>query len=1135
MESKMLNKDEILKNLKGGIDDLNTKFDSEDWDQIEVRVSEFENDVLKCLMNGADSQPTQMPVIGDLMYSLIKEKFEKELSQFMDFKVNKTTTETTDSEESQEEKPKNKKKEKKEKKQVVKKADLIRQENAIASVKKQITQVLESFNENKMIYDFGLYTNKIVELRGLTFVYMAWFVLKSKSSSEYQKKSKLPEVYELMCSMQRFINTCKDYSGKSLANSMNTEKVSETLIKDVEHWLNKLKSKYPFDGITIYNVAPKLLIHSTYDDAIPNRAIKIRPNQKQLMDSVSANPDGFLLFYNAAIASGKTTLASVGIASHIDKLRKSGKIRDNTQLLFCCNLASVRRQVAKNCWNAGIKFAIGSYIKSTNSYKLTNHWGTKDEDRIVIVAGPDVIAMLLEEDNKKIREDAEKPEKERRYYTGKYWLFLDEPTVGADIMGSKYLDSNIRVMCTMPKWSILSSATMPTPDKITDIITYHRNRFPDVFIDTQVTKEISIGCDAKTFDNDMVVPHIGCVNKEQLETCIRRINEVPFLGRLYTHKVAEQLWKDMTSNKIDSVPNIKEYFANVDNLSADKVRKICLEMLTLLSNEPNAKIKKICSSKIFADVQEVKEKEDKEDKVINHVEFSRFGTSEAAKYLNMNLVVSTDPIHTAKVCFSELLENVRSFGIDITRLRNFISAYEKKLAEYHKTRDYLAKSLDIKENEEQVRKLIHFEEEANKRGCGQNDLPTLDFPREFQINTLAHWKKYGSHYQVNAADLRPSLDITTIPVSTLEVEDWLAFLLFCGVGVYAPYQIKDPVYLREVLTLAEAGKLAFLVSDSSICYGTNYPINRVFITKEFSEIHSINTLFQLMGRAGRAGQSWKAEIYFDKSIALKLIDFVQNPADNSGEIEAKNMSDTFNVMIKATLERDEAERIRKEEEERRLIEEALAQKRKLEEAAKLRRIQKEKEELEKTLKKPQKIVAVHEIVKPENKKSYASNTSSGEGKFIKFGEWKKKDNGEYKPRESYYKPRENNGEYKPRDSYYKPRENNGEYKPRDSYYKPRENNGEYKPRDGYYKPRENNGEYKPKYEHTGDSQTKQPIEPKPSGYIPPWKKAGTESTTASTSTTNEASSKFSSFKPVKKQTPEQKKDSDKDGKLSWRK
>ena len=493
MESKMLNKDEILKNLKGGIDDLNTKFDSEDWDQIEVRVSEFENEVLKCLMVGYDSQPTQMPVIGETMYQLIKEKFKKELSQFMSMTVKKENTDNTniDSDESNDGKTKKKKKEKK---PVVKKADLFRQENAISSVTKQITQVLDSFNENKMISDFGLYTNKIIELRGLTFIYMAWFVLNSKSASEYyQKKSKLPEVYELMCSMQRFINTCKDYSGKSLSNSMNTEKVSESHINDVDFWLTKLKSKFPFDGITIYNVAPKLLIHSSYDDAIPNRAIKIRPNQKQLMDSVIANSDGFLLFYNAAIASGKTTLASVGIASHMERLRKEGKIKSNTQLIFCCNLASVRRQVAKNCWNAGIKFAIGSYIKSTNSYKLTNHWGTKDDDRVVIVAGPDVVAMLLEEDNKKIREDAEKPEKERRYYSGKYWLFLDEPTVGADIMGSKYLDSNIRLMCSMPKWSILSSATMPTPDKITDIISYHRNRFPDVFIDTQVTKEISIG------------------------------------------------------------------------------------------------------------------------------------------------------------------------------------------------------------------------------------------------------------------------------------------------------------------------------------------------------------------------------------------------------------------------------------------------------------------------------------------------------------------------------------------------------------------------------------------------------------------------------------------------------------------
>jgi hypothetical protein len=1026
--SKKMEQNDVLKNLKSGVDDLNTKFDTEDWDQIELRLSDFEREVLNCLATGEDSVPPEHPVIGEQLYLTVREKFKESPFWLVDehLKKKKKKSAADQKDESSEEEPVDKKKKAKEPK--LKKADLIRLENTLKTVNKYVDSILESFSESSMNCTYGLYTNKIIELRGITFAYMAWFILRSKFAQEYStKKSKLTEVYEIMCSMERFINTCSSYSGKSLSNSTTKETVSSTLIADMKYWLTELKKVFPFDGITIYNIAPKLLIHSQYDNVIPNRKIKMRPNQRQLMNSISAHPEGHLIFYNAAIASGKTTLASVGIASYLEKQRKCGKVRADMQLIFCCNLTSVRRQVARNCWNAGIKFAIASsfYKDGVLHYKLTNHWGTKDNERIVIIASPDVTALLLEEDYNRIQEDAQRLDKERNFYSGKYWLFLDEPTVGADIESSSYLEANTKVFFYMPKWTVLSSATMPTPDKIKDIISHHCGRFPEVYVDTQITKEISIGCDVKTFENDMVVPHIGCKVKEQILTCINKINEVPFLGRLYTHRVAEKLWSDMTSNGITDITNIKEYFGNVDNLTSDNVRVVCIEMLKKLSEQSNDKIKRICSSNISAEFQEVKqskkkveedddgfefEEEEPEDKVINHVDFNKLGTSEAAKYMNMNLVVSLDPLYTAKTSFQNLLEDVEKSGIDITRLRNFIAAYERKVEDYKKNREYLEKTLmkaktkDDGEKKSGTRKEQHLSEEANKRGCGEEDVPILEFPKQFQINTLPHWRKYGSHYQVNSANIRPAMNITNLPVSDFTVEDWVSFLLFCGVGVYSPSQIKDPVYLREVLKLAEEGKLAYLVSDSSICYGTNYPINRVFICKDFAEVHSINTLFQLMGRAGRAGQSWKAEIYMDKSTAMKIIDFVQNVKDTSGDVEAVNMTNAFNKLKISAMKKEEDARLKEEEEERKLIEEALKIKRKVEEAARLKKIQKEKEALTKSVSVNTPRTTVEKVTNPTEKKVFKKEEPDN---WSKLGDWRRTDKQQSTPtqeKEKYVAP-----------------------------------------------------------------------------------------------------------------------------------
>src|SRR3989344_3272275 len=122
----------------------------------------------------------------------------------------------------------------------------------------------------------------------------------------------------------------------------------------------------------------------------------------------------------------------------------------------------------------------------------------------------------------------------------------------------------------------------------------------------------------------------------------------------------------------------------------------------------------------------------------------------------------------------------------------------------------------------------------------------------------------------------------------LNVSDTLITLLLCGVGIYSlEHKGLSMEYNHLVLNLASQGKLAYLISDNSICYGTNYPINRVIITDDYVEKHSVNTLYQLMGRAGRVGKSWTAEIYISNLTGLKIIDI------NQINIEAININEKF--------------------------------------------------------------------------------------------------------------------------------------------------------------------------------------------------------------------------------------------------
>ena len=148
-----------------------------------------------------------------------------------------------------------------------------------------------------------------------------------------------------------------------------------------------------------------------------------------------------------------------------------------------------------------------------------------------------------------------------------YMLFLDEPTVGADSYGSETLKTNMAVLSVAPKRTILSSATFPELEKVPDILDYFKLKYPSIVTKTVYSNEIQIGCDIKTFEFGLVVPHLGIKTKSQLSETLDTIKKNPFLGRTYTSDVVRSLWKIMRENKIDNVPDILEIFQNVDNMT----------------------------------------------------------------------------------------------------------------------------------------------------------------------------------------------------------------------------------------------------------------------------------------------------------------------------------------------------------------------------------------------------------------------------------------------------------------------------------------------------------------------------------------------------------------------------------------
>ena len=180
--------------------------------------------------------------------------------------------------------------------------------------------------------------------------------------------------------------------------------------------------------------------------------------------------------------------------------------------------------------------------------------------------------------------------------------------------------------------------------------------------------------------------------------------------------------------------------------------------------------------------------------------------------------------------------------------------------------------------------------------------PMIDLPTWCQVGTKEHCMKFvPKQFHTSVIDTRnknsneviATKSITTGRGQTQKFADYvnvsedLLLLLFCGVAVYSPNNKSlDTTYTRCVVEMANNGSLAYVFSDNSITFGTNQPYGRVIIGDDFLNNHSIHTLFQLMGRAGRVGKFPRASAVVSDETGKALIDFGTNP--DKYNIEVRN-------------------------------------------------------------------------------------------------------------------------------------------------------------------------------------------------------------------------------------------------------
>jgi hypothetical protein len=886
---------------------------------------------------------------GDKLYLVMREKMikfktpnAKKINLLPGCELREPTVESIDSKSQESGKTEVKAKSQKKKDVSLSKAELILQRATIDKLTERLDKILASLNYDIYIQPGeAILKSDILEMRAIGFIYMAWHLLSYTSNYIAMENFIFP--LSVIVSLQRLIKLCNGYIGYNVANPRSSIEFSSMMVLDLQSLQNQLIKVYDYNGVTLYTKASELILGCPLDVYLPKKARTGFPHQIKVSETLLTAESlkrGFMMFYRTMTNSGKTS-SIINMAAAVELLRKKfPSIFGQLQIIATCDVTPVITRWGQLLYHAGYPFGIGAkrnipsnpdiarkiLLKAKKEIeedrdcvdvhmRFSNSDTCKSlKDRLVIICPTEIALKILQN----------APNASNRFI-----LLHDEPTMYAESADSTQLKINMAVMKAAPKWAIFSSATLPyEPEKAQVFIEHHRSRFQDAEFIDNTSAEIYSCCNLRKFDGSIIAPHLGIKTREELASAITHINNNPFLGKLYTPISTKELYERACAvgyeNKqfVAKVPRIMRIFNDVDNLFPDKIRTVSLDILKAMLELDDSEIEEICSGEPIeyesdnedaepsGDEDEPSGDEDehsgskgknegKLDVAFNSspkatkkspppttdIDFRQLGTKEAWRFPYLNLIASDTPRKILQEGYTNLLDDVKK---KITSLARLQGDYEQRLDAWQAGRDALEKK--IKNPDELSKKLS---DHADSR-------PSLVYPDDCQINTRSHISKYSKHAltRLNTAKFRIPNTLDANMLDEFHITEDIKLGLLSGVCFYTSPDTspdEDEDYLNTALELTSLRNVETLVSDSSICYGTDYPIGGVIITPEFSSAHSLNTLYQLMSRAGRGRKSSNAEIYVSNECLEKILATVRSGAAYVNQ-ETENMIKVFNAL-----------------------------------------------------------------------------------------------------------------------------------------------------------------------------------------------------------------------------------------------
>jgi len=770
------------------------------------------------------------------------------LEQFIDIKSIQDIIDTTKIDDKT-----NKKKVKKEK--PLTKSEIIQKGIEEDKQKKEIDELLKRLIINN---NYPLKKNKTFDAF-LNIIYWSLFTIKNHSVNNINIDILLDNAISLFRAINDYSDTIDTYLKE--ASYKILDKLEKIISKKDKNYYELLINKH-FE-----------LISSCWWDKNKINSITLYEEQIELITKIldSLNKDEpLLLFYWVPPANGKTLICTIltKLISHYNNTNQKKEGFKRKSLLYICYNDIVRNSVSNLCvtHNIDIKFWFAVYhtdmydqtikfvdlrpykncfpdwrkpkcaklhkIDEKNAPNRFNpdvriQWNQYlDETRLQSqrINGSGLHNPIIDPDNapnipEMVISDLDSALILLKEFPDMFIPYFDETFAASNEMVTA------KIMSILPKISILVSATLAEKEQIPNIL----NKFKlnhsldnDDFIYYIKNNKQHINCDFISPEGSIIAPHHKVSNITELKEFIEILNKHPVIQRGYSNKIVYEMYTKL-KNILPKELDLKNKFNYLGLLTNESLRNYGIELVKFVSNNED----------YFSLIKEIK------IDVINENNLENMLSKNSFFYNDKNTlhVSNQENFHRYTV------ELTNELLMDSPKLKNLVKNYEKEIETIKNQIEKLIKNNKDNENDDDINSL-------------QDSLSAIKivYSNKHIFNSYEFLARYSTHNKIsNYNKILFDYDIIK------NLDDTYAKLFLSSIGVYN--QSTMNMYEIEVF-LRYKDKFKFILSDPSIVYGTNINLTLIDIEESMKHISTKNTLYQLIGRAGRIGKSSSASVIF---------------------------------------------------------------------------------------------------------------------------------------------------------------------------------------------------------------------------------------------------------------------------------